>query len=129
MRRGRRNRVPIPTLPRVTTPALGAPPLLNQEGWRAERRGGAGKGNKRNSGSKTAENIVHSHHHHHHHGLAATWVVKIALVATLALVATEFVAGSLSHSLALVSDGWHNLTDVPSLILSWIALYFERRPP
>jgi len=56
-------------------------------------------------------------------------VVKIALVLTLALVATEFVAGSLSHSLALVSDGWHNLTDVPSLILSWIALYFERRPP
>jgi cobalt-zinc-cadmium efflux system protein len=76
-----------------------------------------------------AETIVHSHHHHHHHGLAATWVVKIALVATLALVATEFVAGTMSHSLALVSDGWHNLTDVPSLILSWIALYFERLPP
>ncbi len=70
-----------------------------------------------------------SHHHHQHHALTATWVVKIALVATLALVATEFVAGSLAHSLALVSDGWHNLTDVPSLILSWIALYFERRPP
>ena len=58
-----------------------------------------------------------------------TSVVIVALVATLALVATEFVAGTLSHSLALVSDGWHNLTDVPSLILSWIALYFERRPP
>ncbi len=72
---------------------------------------------------------MHSHHHHHHHGLKATWVVKIALVATLALVATEFVIGTMSHSLALVSDGWHNLTDVPSLILSWIALYFERRPP
>src|SRR5208283_4021876 len=27
------------------------------------------------------------------------------------------------------SDGWHKLTDVPSLILSWIALYFERQPP
>ena len=56
-------------------------------------------------------------------------MVRIALLATLALVATEFVVGSMSHSLALVSDGWHNLTDVPSLILSWIALYFERRPP
>lgn len=56
-------------------------------------------------------------------------MVKIALVLTLALVAVEFVTGSLSHSLALVGDGWHNLTDVPSLILSWIALYFERRPP
>jgi cobalt-zinc-cadmium efflux system protein len=79
--------------------------------------------------SKGAGNVVHSHHDHHHHGQAATWVVIIALVATLALVATEFVAGSLSHSLALVSDGWHKLTDVPSLVLSWIALYFERRPP
>lgn len=51
------------------------------------------------------------------------------MVLTLALVATEFAVGSWSRSLALVSDGWHNLTDVPSLILSWIALYFERRPP
>ena len=72
---------------------------------------------------------MHSHHDHQHHALTATWVVKIALVVTLALVVTEMVVGGLSHSLALVSDGWHNLTDVPSLILSWIALYFERRPP
>ena len=69
------------------------------------------------------------HSHHDHHGQSATWVVRIALVTTLALVVTEFVVGGLAHSLALVSDGWHNLTDVPSLILSWIALYFERRPP
>ncbi len=74
---------------------------------------------------------MHSHHHHDHHphGDSASWVVRIALVVTLALVATEMVAGRMSHSLALVSNGWHNLTDVPSLILSWIALYFERRPP
>jgi cobalt-zinc-cadmium efflux system protein len=69
------------------------------------------------------------HSHHHHHLRAATWVVKIALVLTLGLVATEFVAGALAHSLALVSDGWHNLTDIPTLILSWIALYFERKAP
>jgi cobalt-zinc-cadmium efflux system protein len=35
----------------------------------------------------------------------------------------------MGHSLALVSDAWHNLTDVPSLLLSWIALYFESKPP
>ena len=67
--------------------------------------------------------------HSHDHLRPATWVVRIALLATLGLVATEFVTGALAHSLALVSDGWHHLTDVPSLILSWIALYFERRPP
>ena len=42
---------------------------------------------------------------------------------------TEFSAGAMAHSLALVSDGWHNLTDVPTLILSWIAIYFEHKPP
>jgi cobalt-zinc-cadmium efflux system protein len=47
----------------------------------------------------------------------------------LALVVIEFVTGHLAHSLALVSDGWHNLTDLPSLVLAWIALYFERKPP
>jgi cobalt-zinc-cadmium efflux system protein len=57
------------------------------------------------------------------------WVVKAAVLATLALVVTEFVVGSMAHSLALISDGWHNLTDVPTLIFSWIALYFERKPP
>lgn len=55
--------------------------------------------------------------------------MKSALAATLVLVVTEFIAGTLAHSLALVSDGWHNLTDVPSLALAWLALYFELRPP
>ena len=72
---------------------------------------------------------MHSHPHQHLHARGATGVVIIALVATLALVVTEFFAGMMGHSLALVSDGWHNLTDVPSLIFSWIALYFERKPP
>ena len=71
---------------------------------------------------------MHSHHHGQH-GRSTNWVVKLALGITLALVATEFVAGTVAHSLALISDGWHNLTDVPTLILAWIALYFERRPP
>jgi cobalt-zinc-cadmium efflux system protein len=67
--------------------------------------------------------------HHHVHLHSATRAVKIALVVTLVLVVAEFIAGSIAHSLALVSDGWHNLTDLPSLMLAWLALYFERRPP
>jgi len=67
--------------------------------------------------------------HELRHSRSASWVVKIALGMTVALVATEFVAGTLAHSLALISDGWHNLTDVPTLVLSWIALYFEQKPP
>ncbi len=67
--------------------------------------------------------------HVHVHSIRASWVVKLALVLTLILVATEFVAGHIAHSLALTSDAWHNLTDLPTLVLSWIALYFERKPP
>ena len=63
------------------------------------------------------------------HSRSAHWTVKVALVATAALVAGELVAGTLAHSLALISDGWHNFTDLPSLVLSWIALYFEQKPP
>lgn len=67
--------------------------------------------------------------HAHTHSRSATWVVKASLAVTLVLVATEFIAGTISHSLALVSDGWHNFTDVPTLVLSWLALYFEQKPP
>ncbi len=70
---------------------------------------------------------MHSHLQHHHR--SASWAVKVALTLNLALATTEFVAGTLAHSLALISDGWHNLTDVPALVLAWIALYFERKPP
>ncbi|HKT12302.1 MAG TPA: cation diffusion facilitator family transporter [Terriglobia bacterium] len=67
--------------------------------------------------------------HVHHHRSSKGWIVQAAVIVTLGLVATEFVMGHLAHSLALVSDGWHNLTDVPTLIFSWLALYLERKPP
>jgi len=67
--------------------------------------------------------------HTHRHLRRPDWVVKSALLITLVLVVIEFVTGHLAHSLALISDGWHNLTDLPSLVLAWIALYFERKPP
>jgi cobalt-zinc-cadmium efflux system protein len=66
---------------------------------------------------------------HFHAHSSASWKVKAALALTLALVAVEFISGTFAHSLALLSDGWHNLSDVPTLALSWLALYFERRPP
>ncbi len=65
----------------------------------------------------------------HLHAHRASRVVKIALVATLVLVVTEFTAGILAHSLALIGDGWHNLADIPALAFSWLALYFESKPP
>ncbi len=59
----------------------------------------------------------------------AGWVIRVALILTLALVAIEFVAGYLAGSLAVISDGWHNLSDIPTLLLSWLALYVAQKPP
>ena len=67
--------------------------------------------------------------HTHSHARRPDWIVKTALVVTLVLVVIEFITGHLAHSLALISDGWHKLTDLPTLVLAWIALYFERKPP
>lgn len=51
------------------------------------------------------------------------------MVATLGLVAAEFLGGILGGSIALVSDAVHNLTDVPTLLVSWVALRLVERPP
>jgi cobalt-zinc-cadmium efflux system protein len=58
-----------------------------------------------------------------------TGLLGAAVAATFALVVTEIVAGYLGHSIALVSDGVHNLTDVPTLVISWIGMRLALRPP
>jgi cobalt-zinc-cadmium efflux system protein len=49
-------------------------------------------------------------------------------VATFGFVLVEVAAGIHAHSLALVSDAGHNLTDALALILAWIANYLESKP-
>lgn len=51
------------------------------------------------------------------------------MVATLALVAAEFIAGSLGRSVALLSDAVHNLTDMPTIAISWLAARWSVKPP
>jgi cobalt-zinc-cadmium efflux system protein len=52
----------------------------------------------------------------------------IALVLTLAFVIFEAIAGYKAHSLALLSDAGHNLTDVIALALSAYALRLSQQP-
>jgi cobalt-zinc-cadmium efflux system protein len=68
------------------------------------------------------------HAHGHHHGLATGKVLKWSLIATVAFVALEVVAGLEAHSLALLSDAGHNFTDCLALLLAWIALYLQGKP-
>ena len=58
-----------------------------------------------------------------------TLTMGLAVVATLTLVCVEIASGYLGHSIALVSDGIHNLTDVPSLVISWLGMRWALRPP
>jgi cobalt-zinc-cadmium efflux system protein len=69
------------------------------------------------------------HGHSHAIGGRITGVLGTAVVATLALVAVEVVAGYKANSVALVSDAAHNLTDVPTLVISWLATRLAMRPP
>jgi cobalt-zinc-cadmium efflux system protein len=55
-------------------------------------------------------------------------VLRFSLVATLAYVAVTFIAGLHAHSLALLSEAGHNVSDFLALLLSFVAVYFQTRP-
>jgi len=81
------------------------------------------------------EHSSHSHHGHSHgHGHAHAHptlkpsVLAWAMVATLGLVVAEIVGGFLGHSVALLNDAVHNLSDVPALGISWLAMRWAERP-
>jgi cobalt-zinc-cadmium efflux system protein len=76
---------------------------------------------------------VHDHAHdaapgHAHLHATMSGVLGWAMAATLALVAAELLGGWLGHSIALVTDAVHNLSDVPTLVISWFALRWAARP-
>lgn len=69
---------------------------------------------------------MHSHHDHGHH--AATSQTKtydkaflIAIVANGLFVLIQILFAYIAHSASLLADAFHNLGDVLSLILAWIA--------
>jgi len=67
--------------------------------------------------------------HVHAHGAGGpTRVLKISLAVTLAYIVLLVVAGVRAHSLALLSEAGHNLSDFLALLLSLVAVYFQSRP-
>jgi cobalt-zinc-cadmium efflux system protein len=76
-----------------------------------------------------AHNHAHSHGHTGHaHPMPGSGVMAGAVAASLLLVAVELTGGVMGHSIALISDAVHNLTDVPSLAIAWIAMRVAERP-
>jgi cobalt-zinc-cadmium efflux system protein len=70
----------------------------------------------------------HGHGHSHAHPTLKPSVLGWAMVATLGLVAAEIVGGFLGRSVALLNDAVHNLSDVPALGISWLAMRWAERP-
>lgn len=67
---------------------------------------------------------------HHHHGHAdSIRVLRVSLVLTLAYIGLLIVTGLRAHSLALLSEAGHNVSDFLALLMSLAALYIQRRPP
>src|SRR6201988_186102 len=77
----------------------------------------------------------HSHGHSHDGGQAGhahppmqAAVLAWAMAATLGVVLAEIFCGWLGHSVALLNDAVHNLSDVPALGISWLAMRWAQRP-
>jgi cobalt-zinc-cadmium efflux system protein len=77
----------------------------------------------------------HGHDHGHHHGpgghshapkdFGRAFAIGAAL--NIGFVAAETVAGLMTHSLALLADAGHNLSDVLGLFMAWGASSWPRR--
>jgi cobalt-zinc-cadmium efflux system protein len=67
------------------------------------------------------------HSHGHSHGTGQ--VLRISLGVTMVYVVLLVVAGIRAHSLALLSEAGHNLSDFLALLLSLVAVFLEGRPP
>jgi cobalt-zinc-cadmium efflux system protein len=91
---------------------------------------------------KHAHDHPHRRSHDHSHGLGHAHahfpagsgggmgqVLAFAFAITLVLVLAELAGGYLGHSISLLSDAVHNMTDMPALAISWLAARWAVRPP
>ncbi len=62
-------------------------------------------------------------------GTATSKVLRISLVVTAVYIVLLVVAGVRAHSLALLSEAGHNLSDFFALLLSWGAVYLQGKSP
>jgi cobalt-zinc-cadmium efflux system protein len=67
-------------------------------------------------------------HVHGNPGSRTRSVLTFSLGATLVYIAVLVVAGIRAHSLALLSEAGHNLSDFIALLLSWVAVVVANRP-
>lgn len=69
------------------------------------------------------------HSHSHYHGIQLSNAFKIGISINIIFIIAEGLAGYISNSMALIADAGHNLSDVLTLIFSWIAINLSQRQP
>ncbi len=70
------------------------------------------------------------HDHVHAHGRDDYGrAFLLGIVLNTLFVALEYGFGMVAHSLALVADATHNLSDVLSLVLAWVGSWLAQRRP
>ena len=69
------------------------------------------------------------HSHTHDNTIKLTNAFKIGISINIIFIIVEGVAGYLSNSMALMADAGHNLSDVLTLIFSWIAIILSKKEP
>lgn len=70
----------------------------------------------------------HSHSGPHSHGGSTSRVLQFALLITFAYIVLLVITGVRAHSLALLSEAGHNVSDFLALLLSLAAVYLQARP-
>lgn len=88
------------------------------------------EGHGRHGEGHAHDHSHHGHGHAHSHAPAdfgRAFAIGVAL--NTAFVLVEVVYGLLAHSLALVADAGHNLSDVLGLLLAWGATIMAKRQP
>src|SRR4029077_7501039 len=71
----------------------------------------------------------HNHSHHRHSQASFNTAFTIGVALNTAYVLFEVVFGILGHSLALLADAGHNLSDVLGLLLAWGASAMAKSIP
>jgi cobalt-zinc-cadmium efflux system protein len=96
--------------------------------------GGGGGGGHDHAGDSHAghSHAGHSHAGHSHgghgHSHGSGRGLKIALGITAGFLVVEVIGGLVAHSLALLADAGHMLTDVAALGLAWFIAWFSQQP-
>jgi cobalt-zinc-cadmium efflux system protein len=72
---------------------------------------------------------AHSHHHHHRSPGTSGRAYLVGIVLNLGFVLIEGAFGFVAHSMALLADAGHNLSDVLGLAIAWTAARLALRQP